>query len=115
MLLFIEIYVTLLFPNFKLIFYQYCVSPSQNQHKFKSFCTNFDILLNKINDKLLLCSIVTGDFNARCSRWWKNDITNLKVKSLLTSGGYNQIIDKPTHIINNSMSCIDLYFAPTKV
>ena len=24
------------------------------------------------------------------------------------SAGYKQIIDKPTHIANNSMSCIDL-------
>ena len=41
-------------------------SPSQNQDEFKNFCTNFDILLNNINDELPLCSIVTGDFNARC-------------------------------------------------
>ena len=37
-------------------------SPSQNQDEFNIFCTNFDILLNNINDELLLCSIVTGDF-----------------------------------------------------
>ena len=60
-------------------------SPSQNQDEFKNFCTNFDILLNNINDELPLCSIVTGDFNARCSKWWKNDITNLQVKSLTHS------------------------------
>ena len=51
-------------------------SPSQNQDEFKNFCTNFDVLLNNIIDEIPLCSIVTGDFNARCSRWWKNDITN---------------------------------------
>ena len=88
-------------------------SPSQSQDEFKNFCTNFDILLNNINDELPLCSIVTGDFNARCSRWWKNDITNLQgqeLDSLTLSAGYNQIIDKPTHAINTSMSCIDLIF-----
>ena len=88
-------------------------SPNQNQDEFKNFCTNFDILLNNINDELPLCSIVTGDFNARCSRWWKNDITNLQgqeLDSLTLSAGYNQIIDKPTHVINTSMSCIDLIF-----
>ena len=88
-------------------------SPSQNQDEFKNFCTNFDILLNNINDELPLCSIVTGDFNARCSRWWKNDMTNLQgqeLDSLTLSAGYNQIIDKPTHVINTSMSCIDLIF-----
>ena len=79
----------------------------------KNFCTNFDIFLNNINDELTLCSIVTGDFNARCSRWWKNDITNYQGQELdlLTlSAGCNQIIDKPTHVINTSMSCIDLKF-----
>ena len=88
-------------------------SLSQNQNEFKNFCTNFDILLNNINDELPLCSIVTGDFNASCSRWWKNDITNLQgqeLDSLTLSAGYNQIIDKPTHVINTSMSCIDLIF-----
>ena len=40
-------------------------SPSQNQDEFKNFCTNFDILLSNINDEFPLCSIVTGDFNAR--------------------------------------------------
>ena len=88
-------------------------SLSQNQDEFKNFCINFDELLNSINDELPLCSIVTGDFNARCSRWWKNDITNLQgqeLDSLTLSAGYNQIIDKPTHVINTSMSCIDLIF-----
>ena len=83
------------------------------KYEFKNVCTNFDILLNNINDKLPLCSIVTGDFNARCSRWWKNDITNLQgqeLDSLTLSAGYNQIIDKPTHVLNTSMSCIDLIF-----
>ena len=43
-----------------------------------------------------LCSIVTDDFNARCSRWCKNDITNLQgqeLDSLTLSAGYNQVID----------------------
>ena len=88
-------------------------SPSQNQDEFKHFCTNFYILLNNINDELPLCSIVTGDFNVQCSWWWKNDISNLQdqeLDSLTLSTGYNQIIDKPTHVINISMSCIDLIF-----
>ena len=38
-----------------------------------------------------LCSIVTGDFNAHNSRWWKNDITNFQgqeLDSLTSSAGY---------------------------
>ena len=43
----------------------------------------------------------------------ENDITDSagqEVVSLTSSAGYSQIIDKPTHIVNNSMSCIDLIF-----
>ena len=42
-------------------------STSQNQGEFENLCTNFDTLLNNINDELPLWSIVTGDFNARHS------------------------------------------------
>ena len=92
-------------------------SPSQNRDEFENFCLKFDLLLNKINDEFPLCSVITGNFNARCSRWWKNDITNLtgeEIDTLTSSAGYAQIIDKPTHILNNSMSCIDLIFCTNK-
>ena len=32
-----------------------------------------------------------------------------KKLTLISSTGYAQIIDKPNHVVNNSMSCIDLY------
>ena len=44
---------------------------------------------------------------------WKNDITNSvgqELDSFISSAGYSQIIDKPTHIANNSMSSIYLIF-----
>ena len=34
----------------------------------------------------------------------------LELDSLTSSAGYHQIIDKPMHVINNFMSCIDLIF-----
>ena len=72
-----------------------------------------DILLSQINDELPVCSVVAGDFNARCSRWSRNDFTNFARKEidfLTSSAGYTQIIDKPTHVINKSKPCIDLTF-----
>ena len=87
--------------------------PSQNRDEFENFCTNFDTILNNINDEMPLCSIVTGDFNAHNSRWWKNDITNFQgqeLDSLTSSAGYTQMIDKPTYVIKNYKSCIDLIF-----
>ena len=92
-------------------------SPNQNCDEFDNFCLNFESLLSKINNEFPLCSVVTGDFNARNSRWWKNDITNSfgkEIETLTSSAGYSQLIDKPTHIINDSRSCIDLIFCTNK-
>ena len=69
--------------------------------------------MRNINNEFPLYSIIAGDLDARCSRWWKNNTTNLtgqEIDSLTSSAGYKQIIDKPTHVIDNSMSCIDLIF-----
>ena len=71
-----------------------------------------DILFHNKNGKDPLCSIVTGDFNARCSRWWKNGINNLQgreLDSLTLSLDIIRLIDK-LNVVNNSMSCIDLIF-----
>ena len=71
----------------------------QNRDEFENFCTSFGILLNNINVEFPLCAIVKGDPNARCSGWWKKDITRLQgqeLNSFTLSTGYNQIIDKPT-------------------
>ena len=60
--------------------------------------------MSNINNEFPLCSIITYNFNAGCSRWWKNDITNStgqEINSLTSSAGYKQIIDKPTHVIND--------------
>ena len=81
--------------------------------ELENFCANFDLLLSNINEEIPVHSIITGDFNAPSSNCWKNDITNSvgqELDSLISSTGYSQIVDKATHIVNNSMSCIDLIF-----
>ena len=58
-------------------------------------------------------SILTGDFNSRCSSWWTEDIDNqcgIEIESLTSFFGMHQLIDSPTHILQNSSSCIDLIF-----
>ena len=42
-------------------------SPSQNNDKFDIFLSNFQKLLNDINNHKPSLSVVTGDFNSRCS------------------------------------------------
>ena len=88
-------------------------SPSQAQHKFENFCTKLNTLMDHINNELPICSVITGDLNARCSKWCNKDITNSvdrEIDTLTSSAGYKQIINKPTHIVNNSSSCNDLIF-----
>ena len=40
--------------------------PSQTQHEFENFCTNLDTLMDHLNTELPICSVITGDLNARC-------------------------------------------------
>ena len=63
-------------------------SPSQSRDEFDDVCTKFDLLLCNINQEFPLCSIFTGNFNARCSRWWQNDITN----SVMSRNRFSHII-----------------------
>ena len=54
-----------------------------------------------------------GDFNARSSNWWINDKTShegLQIDSLTSYYGLHQLITEPTHLLNNSSTCIDLIF-----
>ena len=70
-------------------------------------------LLSDINEHKPSLSIVTGDFNARSSSWWCNDINTIEgshLYSLASSNGFFQLINEPTHIQTNSSSCIDLIF-----
>lgn len=82
--------------------------PSQSHDEFHDLCTKFDLLLSNINHEFILCSIATRDFNACCSIWSQNEITNStgqEIDSSTSSAGYRQMIDKPTHVVNDSMSC----------
>ena len=58
------------------------------------------------------CFLVTWDFNACCTNWWKHNIPNStgRETDFLTSSGYTKIIDKPTYVKNNSMSYNGLIF-----
>ena len=89
-------------------------SPSQNNDEFDIFLSNLEQLLCDVNKQKPYLSIITGDFNARSSTWWSNDINTtegLKLFSLTSSNGFSQLINEPTHIQGNSSSCIDLIFS----
>ena len=70
-------------------------------------------MLGDINSSNLHFSIIPGGFNARSNNWWQGDTQTSEgswIDYLTTSYGFQQLISEPTHILENSSSCIDLIF-----
>ena len=89
-------------------------SPSQTSDQFDYFKYQWEETIKNIQDCSPTVSVFIGDFNARNSDWWIGDITNSKGQDLSEiASQYNlhQLIDKPTHILPDSSSCIDLIFS----
>ena len=54
-----------------------------------------------------------GDFNAKSSSWYLNDITSFEgsqITFLASQFTMYQVIKEPTQILDNSYSCIDIIF-----
>ena len=87
--------------------------PNQSQEELETFTSNSELMLDKIFETNLFLVTVLGDFNAKFSHWYKIDKTTTegsKIARLTSQHGLKQIINRPTHILNNSFSCIDLLF-----
>ena len=57
--------------------------------------------------------VAIGDFNAKSKCWYINDSTTSQgnvLENITSQFGLQQIIKEPTHILDNSSSCIDLIF-----
>ena len=92
-------------------------SPSQDSDSFESFKVKWEETIQNIQDCSPTTSIFIGDFNVRNSDWWVNDITNSKgqdISEIASQYNLHQIIDKPTHILPGSSSCIDLIFTSSE-
>ena len=88
-------------------------SPSQSQEEFYDFLFLLDQLLSDMVSQNPIFLLVTGDFNARNSSWWKNNCVTRegnKIKSLTCAYGLSQLISDSTHILQNSSSCINVIF-----
>ena len=88
-------------------------SPSQSSIEFKSFLSVFEDMLSSVLFSKSQFTVILGDFNARSSSWWPNDVTNpngILIDSLMTTHGFKQLISDVTHILPQSLSCIDLIF-----
>ena len=89
-------------------------SRSQSHDELKNFFSELNLLLTNINNNQPAYSVLIGDFNAKCSKWCnsdKNNIAGLEVDDITTTAGFSQLINKPTHVIDGTFSCIDLIFS----
>ena len=88
-------------------------SPSQTRDGFNEFWLNYEQILSEIIFWNPSSLFITGDINVRTSSWWRNDAANLEgtqAEALACFYGLNQIIFRPTHILRNWSSCIELIF-----
>ena len=60
--------------------------------------------------------VLLVDFNAKCTNWYKHDNNSYSYRknsyreNFIAVWIIYQVINEPTHIIENSSSCIDLIF-----
>ena len=88
-------------------------SPSQTRDIFETFADNFELTLDTIVNKNPFLIVALGDFNAKTTNWYKNDINSyegLKTDTITSQFGLQQIINEPTYLTSNPSSCIDLIF-----
>ena len=80
---------------------------------FCQFLDNFELTLDTLAQKNPFLMVSLGDLNATSSNWCNKDITSdegRKIQDVTSQNGLHQEINEPTHILNNSSSCIDLIF-----
>ena len=88
-------------------------SPSQTSSQFDDLLSYFKKLFDSVQIFQPAFTISLVDFNARSKSWWSGDspiIEVTRLKSLVCTHGFHQLIFEPTHILWNSLSCIDLIF-----
>ena len=88
-------------------------SPGQTQDEFYSFINNLKKLIIDIYSRKANFVLMMGDFNAKSCNWSIDDTTTLEgaqLDSITSLNGIKQLVSEPTHILQQSSSCIDLIF-----
>ena len=88
-------------------------SSSKSHNEFPSFITNLESTLQAITLRKPFLTMVLGDFNAKNKLWFDQDNTSHEGSILndsMAQYGLTQIIYEPTHILESSVSFIDLIF-----
>ena len=76
----------------------YCLYrlPSQTRDIFETFLKNFELILDTIINKNPFLIVALGDFNAKITNWYKNDINSyegLKIDIITSQFGLQQLIN----------------------
>ena len=69
--------------------------------------------LETLAQKGSFLTTIIGDFNAESCNWYSHDKKNFEgstIESITSQFGLHQLINEPTHLLQNSSSCIDLIF-----
>ena len=89
-------------------------SPNQSEDDFENFCNDFELTLDPASATNPFLIVAIGDFNAKSSNWYTGDTTTSegsKIEAITSQFGLQQLINEPTHIQRQSVSCIYLIFS----
>ena len=103
----LEIYIN----NKKSYFVSLYLLPSQTPDELYSFINNLEKLIIDIYSRKADFVLIIGDFNAKSCNWSINDTTTpegAQGDSITSLYGMEQLISEPTHILQQSSSCIKL-------
>ena len=89
-------------------FFHFYRTPSQSQDQFHDFLTNFEINLHDSFSSSLFLTTAIGQFNPKSNKWSEGDRSTIDQPYF--SVWLSQIIKHPSHILENSFSCIDIIF-----
>ena len=77
------------------------------------FTDNFELTIDTVAESNSELIVVLGDFNIKSKNWYINDKTTTegaKIEFATSQYGLCQIINEPTHVLENSSPSIDLIF-----
>ena len=83
----------------------------KSEEELIEYMENFNKSCENIKNEDPFCCLILGDLNSHQNNWWGGDVDD-NAGNLLSDILYNnmlfQLVNEPTHIINESRSCIDL-------
>ena len=94
-------------------------SPGQCEDAFETFSDHFEITLETLAQYGSFLTTIIVDINPKSCNWYSHDKTSFEGSTIesITSKFYyyyfiplQQLINEPSHLLQNSSSCINLIF-----